>query len=107
MKPHLHRFTTDDWQAYKSIRLEALQKESRFFGGKYVVESALSDEEWQARLDDISASAYWGLYDGEACIGLTGIIPLKDDPDGACLIASYIRSAYRHKDFQLYTIRPV
>jgi len=91
---NLRRFTIDDWQVYKSIRLEALDKEANFFGGRYAVESLLTDTDWQERLAN-QKCAVWGLYDGDACIGLTGVMELKEDPACALLIASYIRQEYR------------
>ncbi|MCW3126305.1 MAG: family N-acetyltransferase [Bacteroidetes bacterium] len=94
MEPHLRRFTIDDWQAMKAIRLEALEKEPHFFGAKHSTEIVLTDEQWQDRLTD---DAHWGLYDGEECVGLTAIAQAYADPTAGYLIASYIRSDYRRK----------
>ena len=97
MNPQLRRFTTDDWQAMKTIRLEALEKEPQFFGAKYEVEVTFTEEQWRGRLTDDGTHAHWGLYDGDTCVGMTGIAQMYDDATGAYLIASYIRSDYRRR----------
>jgi GNAT superfamily N-acetyltransferase len=92
----LRRFSPDDWQTYKSIRLEALRAEPQFFGASYAFESTLSDEDWKARLLN-PLCAVWGLYDSDECIGLTGIMQDREDPTAAFMIASFMRSEYRRK----------
>lgn len=42
----------DDWQEYKTIRLQALHNDPQAFGSTYTVESHFSDEEWQERPSD-------------------------------------------------------
>jgi len=98
MEPHIHRFTIDDWQVFKAIRLEALQNEPHFLGGEYIVESAMTDEEWKARLADPHTQAYWALYDGDKCVGLTGAVFYKEDPEAIVFIASYLPQAYRGRN---------
>jgi len=96
MTPHLRHFTVDDWQVYKSIRLEALEAEGHFFGARIAIESAQTDEQWKERLAN-EKCAIWGLYDSEVCIGLTGAVEMREDIQGALFIASYIRKEYRGK----------
>lgn len=43
--------TPEDWALYKSVRLESLKDSPDSFGAIYEQESALSDSDWQARLD--------------------------------------------------------
>lgn len=97
MEPQLRRFTVDDWQAMKAIRLEALLDSPQFFGAKYESEAPFTEEQWKNRLTDDRTRAHWGLYDGGDCVGLTGIVQLYDDAKGVYLIASYIRENYRGK----------
>ena len=94
MNISLRRFIIDDWQLFKAIRLEALKMEPHFFGSNYARETAFVDGEWQLRLSN-PHSGFWGLYDGEECIGLTGIISNNSELTEARLIASYIRKQYR------------
>jgi len=96
MIPYLRRFTSDDWALFKTMRLEALETEAYFFGGRFVIESAMTDEEWQARVANPHA-AFWGLFDGDECIGLTGIIQDKAEPEKLVMIASYMRAPYRRR----------
>ncbi|MFC7367707.1 GNAT family N-acetyltransferase [Vreelandella zhaodongensis] len=43
--------TPNDWALYKSVRLESLLDSPDSFGSTYEQESALSDADWQSRLD--------------------------------------------------------
>ncbi|MBT2786884.1 MULTISPECIES: GNAT family N-acetyltransferase [unclassified Halomonas] len=43
--------TRHDWSRYKSVRLNSLQDSPDSFGSTYQQEVALSDAEWQSRLD--------------------------------------------------------
>ena len=95
MTPYLRRFTTDDWQVFKAIRLEALRTELYFFGGRYILEVGLPDDEWKDRLSHPDDAAFWGLYDGDECIGLTGIKKHPNYPGSMVLSASFIRGEYR------------
>jgi RimJ/RimL family protein N-acetyltransferase len=91
----IQQFTVEDWQTYKSMRLEALRLEQGVFGGNYTDESARSDDEWKQRFS--KPCAYFGLYHESECIGLTGIVEHKDNPQDTLLIASYIRKEHRGK----------
>ena len=95
MNPHLRRLTVDDWHVFKAIRLEALQTEPYFFGGRSILEIGLSDDDWRDRLSHPEDAVFWGLYDGDICIGLTGIKKHPDYPGSMVLSASFIRKDYR------------
>ncbi len=43
--------TLQDWRLYKSVRLTSLEDSPDSFGSTFEQEAALSDAEWQARLD--------------------------------------------------------
>jgi RimJ/RimL family protein N-acetyltransferase len=92
----LRQFAPEDWQTFKAIRLEALVKDGWFFGSTYEIESTRTDDMWHNRLSN-GGSAIWGLYDGDECIGLTGLYIKADEPDTVMFMASYIRSEYRRK----------
>lgn len=93
----LGRLTVDDWETLKAIRLEALEREPHFFGAKHSVEVMFTEEQWKARLTDDGTHAHWGLYDGDICVGITGIAQAYGDSTAGYLIASYIRNDYRRK----------
>jgi RimJ/RimL family protein N-acetyltransferase len=97
MEPYLRKFSSNDWTAFKAMRLEALQTEPDKFGGRYMEEAARTDQEWIDQLNKNNYWAFWGLYAGDTCIGLTGIVEMRNDATCALLIASYIRNEYRGK----------
>ena len=90
----LKRFLPSDWQVYKSIRLEALQTNPEMFGSSYLKESQYDDTEWQSILLN-EERGFFGLYDGQEIIGVTGTALVKEDKTQAVLIASFIRPEYR------------
>jgi RimJ/RimL family protein N-acetyltransferase len=90
------QLTVSDVEIFKSIRLEALQKEPHVFGARFDTESQMTNSEWLDRLVN-EGSAYFALKDGPDVVGLTGIITSRDKPTQAILIASYIRQEYRRK----------
>ena len=100
VQPYLRRFSPDDWQVFRSIRLEALQTNPRFFGSSYDLEVVRSDEDWVNRLAD-DTNAFWGLFDQDTCIGLTGLYQLSNDPGAVMFIASFIRPEYRRKGLSI------
>lgn len=99
-----------DWELYKEIRLYALQTEPTVFSSNYLKESAYDDDVWQQHLNGQGQRRrIFGLFDGSAIIGLTGIVIRDDDPAGctAHLIMSFIRPAYRGRSLSrlLYQAR--
>jgi GNAT superfamily N-acetyltransferase len=92
----ISRLQGSDLEAFKSIRLEALQRVPEVFGATYAEESQMSDGEWLARLNNES-SAFFALNFGRDIVGVTGILTNRDNPKQAILIASYIREEHRRK----------
>ena len=92
-------FTPDAWPLYKAIRLEALQTDPHVFGSTHAKESADPDSRWQEGLADPVKVAIFGVFDGDALIGMTGIALLRDDPAGetAKLWGSWIKPAARRR----------
>lgn len=62
----LRHFGIEDWQSYKKIRLEALFSTPEVFGSNYQKESAYSDEEWIALLENPKC-AMFGLMQTNFC----------------------------------------
>lgn len=85
-----------DWQAFKAIRLEALQLERAVYCASYEEMKDMPDAFWQNRLEETDR-AYFDLYSGDELIGLSGIMRNADNMDEAELIASYIRKEHRGK----------
>jgi len=82
---------------YKHIRLRALQADPQVFGSSYAKEAADPDSRWQAGLADPETVGIFGVFDGGALIGMTGIALLRDDPvrETAKLWGSWIIPAAR------------
>src|SRR4051812_41300946 len=103
----IRQFTTNDLEAYKSMRLEALQLERGMFGNSYELEASFPDEQWLARINN-PVGACFGLYYGDELMGITGIVVTEPDkPEEAYMTQSYIRKVYRGKGLSkiLYDIR--
>ncbi|MBL1408496.1 GNAT family N-acetyltransferase [Sphingobacterium faecale] len=92
----LIRLSADQWQAYKDIRLEALQAEPGKFGSNYAKESNYSDQEWSTLLENDNR-AIFGLYHQSNLVGLTGVALFYGDHSKALLFSSYIKPEHRGK----------
>lgn len=88
------KFSTTEWEAYKTIRLEALQTNPAMFGSNYNKESAYTDQQWIGFLE-MQGRAIFGLYADKDLVGLSAIAIKQEDPDTAVLYASYIQSLHR------------
>jgi RimJ/RimL family protein N-acetyltransferase len=86
----------DEWQSFKAIRLEALQKEPGVFGGILDIEKNQPQDYWEDWVHSGKTRCF-GLFHGDAMIGCTGIVTDRTDATGttALLIASYIQEAHR------------
>ena len=91
----IRRLLPYEAEAYRAIRLEALQTEPGIFGNSYAKESDFPDEQWQARVSN-PHGAVFGLYHGEELVGLTGIVvDAEVDPVTGYMTQSYIRPEHR------------
>ena len=104
----IRALTPDDWQEFATIRLESLQKYPQFFGSRYDSESTKTKENWRDTLED-KGRHYFGLYLEKKLIGITGVIPEKQDPSGSTglMIASYIHPEHQGRGLakKLYAAR--
>ena len=94
MTVHIRRFLPHEAGAYKAIRLEALALDRGMFGNSYETEAAFDDAHWGDRLRNPDVACF-GLFDGEALIGLTSILRDAERRAEAYMTQSYIRKAYR------------
>lgn len=93
---HIHPFQPTDLEAYRHMRLEALQTEAGSFGNSYAFEAAFSEAEWVARLSNPYGCCF-GLYHYDDLIGITCIVSGKDQAGAAYMTQSYIRKEHRGK----------
>jgi 8-oxo-dGTP pyrophosphatase MutT (NUDIX family)/RimJ/RimL family protein N-acetyltransferase len=96
MPPTVRELAPSEWTAFKEIRLRALRTEPGVYRARYADAVARSDAEWEAmlRADD---GRVFGLYDGDALVGIGGAFVDHDDPSGTTgvLVMGYVDPAYR------------
>ncbi len=85
-----------DLQAFKAMRLKALQSSPGVFLGTYQDAVARPDSEWLDMLDQ-KGKCVFGLYDSDQIIGITAVFTQKEDPEGKTGVSamSYIEPEYR------------
>lgn len=89
------KLTTNDWQEYRAIRLEALAAHPNFFSPSRD-ETQLTETDWKQRLSNQNAASF-GLYAEGELIGLTGIFRDHTELKTAHLVSSYIKPKFRKK----------
>ncbi len=92
----IRRFSTDDVDAYRRIRLEALQADPGAFGSSYEREVAFDDETWRSRLEGVdgrAAAIFCDELDGEI-VATAGIAYTEHDPN-PMLVGMWVRPAAR------------
>ena len=92
----LRPFRSDEWEAVRAIRLQALKSDQGVFLPSYADGLAMPESYWK----DLAAqnnSRLFGLYDGDRLIGLTSVFTDRDDPSAktAKLAMSFIDPDYR------------
>jgi RimJ/RimL family protein N-acetyltransferase len=94
----LRQLGPDDWEAFRTLRLHALESEPGVFLSSYAREAAFPDSDWRTRLGGRDR-AMFGLFDGDAIVGLAGVIMDWNDPRAATavLVASYLLPGYRRR----------
>jgi ribosomal protein S18 acetylase RimI-like enzyme len=88
--------TPNDWETFKTIRLEAFKEEPAAFSTLYEEASTYKDTYWKDMLEDENNIILISYFDGKP-VGLIRAA-LKDEdvaPDTA-----YVGSLYVHKDFR-------
>jgi RimJ/RimL family protein N-acetyltransferase len=102
----IRRFIPEEWNIYKSMRLEALQSDPGMFGNSYATESSYEDFIWKDRLANPRVACF-GLYEDDELIGLTSIFSETDQTEDAYMTQSYIRREHRGRKLSrfLYSAR--
>ncbi len=94
----IRRIRTDDWPAFRDLRLRALQGEPDAFGSTYAEESTRSDEqwiEWVTELADGGPSFGVAAVDDARWIGMAVGAPHRDHPGEAGLFAMWVEPLAR------------
>ncbi|WP_118951029.1 GNAT family N-acetyltransferase [Taibaiella helva] len=92
----IRKLDLTDLEAYKRLRLEALEQESSVFSSTYEREAAFATGDWEQRLNN-PQSASFGLFHDQELVGITGIVITDPGKCEATLVASYIRKHHRGK----------
>jgi len=87
---------TADWKLVAEMRLYALQECESVFGITLEEQKKLGEEDWKRWIEG-EAKAVFGLFDGCAMIGLTGVIGDKEESGAGLMVASYIVPEYRRQ----------
>jgi ribosomal protein S18 acetylase RimI-like enzyme len=89
----------NEWQAYRTIRLEALRLEPQAFAATYASSLAKPDEFWFSRLESSAASPLSRLLFariGDRLVGMVGAMA-AEDPGVADIISVYVNAGFRGK----------
>ena len=97
------KFTPDEWQALRDIRLRALKSHPGLYGSNYDRENAYDQARWQEVISNPDGAVF-GLYDGGALIGITGVVKDRHNPDNdsAVFVMSYIEPSHRGRGLSRY-----
>lgn len=94
----IDRLGPGDWQAYKALRLEALQREPNAFTSTYAASLTRADAWWQNRLANPCSVMLMARVDGEPA-GIAGLHLASDEGDasGAVVNGMYVRERHRRQ----------
>jgi ribosomal protein S18 acetylase RimI-like enzyme len=85
----IRRLTTDDFDAYRQVRLAALRETPGAFGSTYEGESRLSQADWVRRLANEKRAVFVTEEDGEV-LGLAAGAPDDEDPQAGFLLSMWV-----------------
>ena len=91
---YIRQLGPEDWEILREVRLCALQMHPDVYGGNYEDALSFPKERWMRRLSGTDQAAF-GLFDGQECIGITGIYQPEEYPNMGQLVMSFIMPAYR------------
>ena len=77
----IRRLRSDEWRAYRDIRLRALQDSPQAFGSTFEVESAKLDDYWEARLAAAAKSPHQSPLIAEEGTRKVGLVWVWIDPE--------------------------
>lgn len=99
----IRQLTKEDWQLYKSLRIQAVKADPTVFAFTLEYEMSHTDEHWQDGLSN-PAVAIFALFDDDKPIGMTGIamMPEEKAKDTAKLWGSWIAKDYRRRGLSDY-----
>ena len=103
--------TMQDAMALRSIRLEALNNEGRFYTANRTAEMARTAHDWQAAVQETRERAFFGAFMRKDLVGIMEIVKSSGDPLGrtARFCSAYLKPLYRHTGAaaELYKAREI
>jgi len=92
----IRQLASSDWQAWKSLRLSALQESPTSFGSSYEEECDMSSQKWQ---EWIEKEALFGAFIDDSLIGATGVRRLEGRRAAhrGTVFAVYVAPAFRRQ----------
>jgi GNAT superfamily N-acetyltransferase len=91
-----------DWESLRALRLKALRTEPGVFCALHADEAGKPESEWRTLTSNVlGGQRVFGLFDGDALVGLSGVFTDRADASGetALFAMSYIEPAYRGRGF--------
>ncbi|RBQ17877.1 GNAT family N-acetyltransferase [Spongiactinospora rosea] len=90
------RLAAGEGRRFREVRLKALAESPHAFASTYAKEAAMSDAEWEARLEEGTPVRYVAVADGVDA-GLVGIFmdERDEEPGTAHLISMWVDPAHR------------
>jgi ribosomal protein S18 acetylase RimI-like enzyme len=94
---HLVQLVPDDWQQYKTIRLESLRSDPQAFGSNYAKESLYTEEKWRSRLVPYSnESKQWIVNIADENNVIVGTMAaFNSEPNVAYVVGVYVKKEHR------------
>ncbi len=88
---------SSDCEAFRAIRLEALERIPRVFAASYEEEKNYTLAEWQQRCTETNDRCVIGIFNSGGLIGMTAAMKWDEDPTGKAVLfrSSYIKPEHR------------
>lgn len=90
----IRRLLAEDHALYREVRLRALAMDPHVFSCNLAREASLPAEHWRSRLQDEGVGIF-GVFEGEAIVGMTGVAVRFDDPTCAFLWGTWTHADER------------
>ncbi len=92
------RLPVEDWQAYRDLRLRALNEDPQAFSSTYAEVAAWPEERWKRRLRDaLEGERSWLFFAREKgrLVGMIGAFVDEASPENATIVSVYVPAEVR------------
>jgi RimJ/RimL family protein N-acetyltransferase len=96
LNPTVRALSPEEWEAFREIRLRALQTEPGVYGSSYEDARSRTEDAWRDMLAG-SDRAVFGLFADGRLVGICGVFAWSDDPSRrtAIFVMDFIDRDYR------------